>query len=228
MTYRSSSSSRSMISSVKPAASRSSLEVVPRFSSGTTAIRRAVRALRRGAAGAEQRSGVGDVLPLQRDRAERGDEQQRPPRPPRARVRSSSAAATACARRGAGAHGARRLGARIARFHRVAAARQLEPHALLGALAGVVLGEALAQPQRLDADERIGLRVEVCRPAEDVDRDRITLELIRLRRRASCRRRSAGSPTLGPRARSTGCAGCARAPRDFRRGGLRAVARGVV
>ncbi len=86
-------------------------------------------------------------------------------RPPR---RRRWARAWRCRRHG--------LADRVDGFDGVAAARQVELHRVRGAFARVVLGEPLAQPQGLDAHERIRLRVEIRRPAEDLDRDRVALE----------------------------------------------------
>ena len=198
-----------MISSVKPAASRSKLERVPlkileRHDGDLRAVRarRARRSSRRcSAIGARRCSASIPVV-----------------------TTSASAAATHTVRapsqvarwRAAGALGSVAAGlgfaAGIARFDRIAAARQLDLHPIRGPFARVVLGQSLPQPQRFDADERIGLRVEIGRAAEHADGDRVALEPLRSSGQRLRRRRSAGSPRRGPRARSTGCAGCARAP----------------
>ena len=58
----------------------------------------------------------------------------------------------------------------------IAAARQLDPDGIVGAFARVVLDQTPAQATGLDAHECIGLRIEIRRPAENLDTDRITLQ----------------------------------------------------
>ena len=57
----------------------------------------------------------------------------------------------------------------------------------------VIARERAAQPRRLHAHDRIGLRIEIVRAAERLDRDGVALDTIGLRRAASPRRRSAGT-----------------------------------
>ena len=79
---------------------------------------------------------------------------------------------------GRGRRHAHRLRARIHEviLDGVAAARQLDPDGIAFAFARVVLDQAPAQATRLDAHQRIGLRVEVSGPAEHLDADRVTLQ----------------------------------------------------
>ncbi len=58
----------------------------------------------------------------------------------------------------------------------ISAARQLDPHRIVASFVGVVLGQAASQAARLDAHERIGLRVEIRRPAEYFYRNRVALQ----------------------------------------------------
>ena len=62
----------------------------------------------------------------------------------------------------------------------VTAARQIDPELIASSFAGVVLGEAATQAAGFDANERIVLRVEIGRPAEHFDGDRVTLEALAL------------------------------------------------
>ena len=71
-------------------------------------------------------------------------------------------------------------GAVIRADDEVAAARQIEAHGVVTPFVGVVLDQAAAQAARLDADERIRLRVEVRRPAEHLDGDRVALQPVAL------------------------------------------------
>ena len=77
-------------------------------------------------------------------------------------------------------HGSRRLRGRVAAVVRacgeISAARQLDPHRIVASFVGVVLGQAASQAPRLDSHERIGLRIEIRRPAEYFYRDRVALQ----------------------------------------------------
>ena len=181
MTNKSSSSSRSMISSVKPAASRSKLGACAQVFERHHDDLRAVRAV-----GRDVRRGLLRDRPtqLQREYSGRDDERERCGDPHG--TRTEPGCALACRRRARLRCGGLGFAAGIDRFDRIAPARQLDLHAFRGPFARVVLGESLPQPQRFDAHERIGLRVEIGRAAEHADGDRITLEPLALRRRASC------------------------------------------
>ncbi|HET7607612.1 MAG TPA: hypothetical protein VFL84_02965 [Gammaproteobacteria bacterium] len=87
----------------------------------------------------------------------------------------------------------------------VAAARQLEAHGIGASFVGVVLDQPAAQTAGLDADERVGLRIEVRRTAEHLDGDRVTLEPVALTGQrllgdvAQERRRARGLPEAAAR-----------------------------
>ena len=71
-------------------------------------------------------------------------------------------------------------GAVIRADDEVAAARQIEAHGVVTPFVGVVLDQAAPQAARLDADERVRLRIEVRRPAEHLDGDRVALQPVAL------------------------------------------------
>ena len=62
----------------------------------------------------------------------------------------------------------------------VAAARQIEAHGIGASFVGVVLDQPPAQTAGLDADERVGLGIEVRRTSEYLDGNRVTLEPVPL------------------------------------------------
>ena len=65
----------------------------------------------------------------------------------------------------------RGLGARVRADDGIAAARQIDAHGIVTPFVGVILDQAAAQSARLDADERIRLRIEVRRTTEHLDGD---------------------------------------------------------
>ena len=69
-----------------------------------------------------------------------------------------------------------RIAASEAVFDGIGSARQLDPDGIVDTFAGVILDEAPTQAARLDANQRVGLRVEISWTAEHLDADRIALE----------------------------------------------------
>jgi hypothetical protein len=66
--------------------------------------------------------------------------------------------------------------ARKAVLHGVSPARQVDPDRVGHTFAGVILDEPAAQASSLDAHQRVGLRIEICRAAEHLDADRVALQ----------------------------------------------------
>ena len=72
----------------------------------------------------------------------------------------------------------------LATKHRhIAAARQVDQHRAVGADAGVIAGERLAQPARFHADDRIDVRIEAFAAAERLHADGVALDVIGLARK---------------------------------------------
>src|SRR5690349_19186662 len=84
------------------------------------------------------------------------------------------------ARRGRRRRRRRRVlgGARVLIFDGIGAARQGDLDGVGDSFAGVVLDETAAQSARLDAHQRIRLSVEIGRPTEDLDANRVSLEAV--------------------------------------------------
>ncbi len=175
MTNRSSSSSRSMISSVMLAAKTSSatsaLEILERNDDDARPLGalRLAEHLERTARFAQRRllpSDDADCADEHRDQTERDA-------PPRERRLLRPRAGSGCGRRHAHRSAlAQRSDTR--RHSRRAATRSCTGSAL--AFARVILDQSPAQTARLDAHQRIGLRVEIGGPAEHLDADRVTLQ----------------------------------------------------
>ena len=164
-----------MISSVMLAATASSAASAPRFSNGTTTMRgHSVRSGSPRASSARSASRNAACCQVMTPIAPRSTRDQRQrDAPPR-----RSAGAALGHGLGRGRRHARRLRARIHEvvLDGVAAARQLDPDGIAFAFARVVLDQSPAQATRLDAHQRVGLRVEVGGPAEHLDADRVTLQ----------------------------------------------------
>jgi hypothetical protein len=76
-------------------------------------------------------------------------------------------------------HGRRRRRKRGAAERRhIAAERQLDHQRVVAAAVRVIACERAAQPCRLDTHDRVGLRIEILRPPERLDRDGVALDAI--------------------------------------------------
>ena len=92
---------------------------------------------------------------------------------------SAHGAAAACAAADGGCSGRDRTGRRDASEHRhIAAERQIDHDGIVLAAIGVVARERAAQPHRLNAHDRIGLRIEIVGAPERLDRDGVALDAV--------------------------------------------------